>query len=111
MDPVMFYMAVVMPGFQLLIAGVIIFASTPKRSLLRFLYNLVSEISFFHASSALCHVAGTANMCSAMRNRHLKGLGWVYGYGMFRALNGESHVGIERMSLIRDYKGAVQGRE
>jgi len=105
----MFYMAVVMPGFQL-ITGVIIFPSTPKRSLRRFPYNLVSEISFFHASSALCQVAGTANMSSAMRNRHLKGLGWVYGYGRFRASNGESHVGIERMSLIKDYK-AVQGRE
>jgi len=110
MDPVMFYIAVVILGFQL-IAGAIIFASAPRRFLPRFPYNLASEISFFHASSALSDVAGTANMNSAMRGRHLSGLGWTYGYGRFRGSDGKSHVGIERMSLIRDYKEAMQGRE
>ena len=106
MDPVMFYIAVVILGFQL-IAGTIIFASTPRRFLPRFPYNLASEISFFHASSALSDVAGTANMSSAMRSRHLKRLGGTYGYGRFKGSDGEMHVGIERMSLIRSYKEAV----
>ena len=110
MDPVMFYIAVVILGFQL-IAGAIIFASTPKRFLPRFPYNLVSEISFFHASNALSDVAGTANMNSAMRRKHLRGLGWTYGYGRFRGSDGKSRVGIERMNLIRDYKEAMHGRE
>jgi len=110
MDPVMFYIAVFILGFQL-IAGTIIFISTPRRFLPRFPYNLVSEISFFHASSALSDVAGTANMSSAMRSRHLRGLGGTYGYGKFRGSDGKRHVGIERMSLIRDYKEAVHGGE
>ena len=110
MDPVMFYIAVVILGFQL-IAGIIIFASTPRRFLPRFPYNLASEISFFHASSALFDVAGTANMSSAMRSRHLTGLGWTYGYGRFRGSDGKGRVGIERMSLIKDYNEAVHGRE
>ena len=71
MDPVMFYIAIVILGFQL-IAGTIIFASTPRRFLPRFLYNLACKISSFHASSALPAVAGTANMSSAMHNRYLK---------------------------------------
>ena len=110
MDPVMFYIAVVILGFQL-ITGAIIFASRPRCFLPRFPYNLVSEISFFHTSSALSDVAGTANMSSAMRGRHLRGLGWTYGYGRFRGSDGKKHVGIERMSLIRDYKEAMHGRE
>ncbi|PUU79492.1 hypothetical protein B9Z19DRAFT_1125086 [Tuber borchii] len=110
MDPVMFYIAVVVLGFQI-IAGAIIYASRPRCFLPRFPYNLTSEISFFHASSALSDVAGTANMSSAMRSTHLKGLGWTYGYGRFRGSDGKKHVGIERMSLIRDYKEAMQGRE
>jgi len=110
MDPVMFYIAVVILGFQL-ITGAIIFASRPRCFLPRFPYNLVSEISFFHKSSALSDVAGTANMSSAMRSRHLRGLGWTYGYGRFRGSDGKKHVGIERMSLIREYKEAMHGRE
>ena len=110
MDPVMFYIAVVVLGFQL-IGGVIIYASRPRRLLPRLPYNLVSEISSFHASSALSDVAGTANMSSAMRSRHLKGLGWTYGYGRFRGSDGKNHVGIERMSLIRDYKEATYDME
>jgi len=106
MDPVMFYIAVVILGFQL-IAGAIIFAWMPRRFLPRFPYNLASEISFFQASSALSDVAGTANMSSAMRSRHLKGLGWTYGYGKFMGSDGKSHVGIERMNLITDYKEAM----
>jgi len=106
MDPAMFYIAVAILGFQLM-AGTMIFASTPKRFLPRFPYNLASEISFFHASSALSDVAGTENMSSAMRRRHLKRLGRTYGYGRFKGSDGESHVGIERMSLIRGYKEAV----
>ena len=109
MDPVMFYIAAVILGFQL-ITGAIIYASRPRCSLPRFPYNLVSEISFFHTSSALSDVAGTANMSSAMRSRHLKGLGWTYGYGRFRGSDGKNHVGIERMSLIRDYKETMHGR-
>ena len=110
MDPVMFYITVGILGFQLT-AGTIIFASTPRRFLPRFPYNLASEISFFHASSALSDVAGTANMSSAMRSRHLKRLGGTYGYGRFKGSDGERHVGIERMSLIRSYKeGAVTTR-
>ena len=110
MDPVMFYIAVVILGFQLIV-GAIIFASMPKHFLPRFPSNLVSEISFFYASSALSDVAGTANMSSAMRNRHFKGFGWTYGYGRFRGSDGKSHVGIERMNLIRDYKEAMHSRE
>ena len=110
MDPVMFYIAVVILGFQL-ITGAIIFASRPRCFLPRLPCNLVSEISFFHTSSALSDVAGTANMSSAMRGRHLKGLGWTYGYGRFRKSDGKKHVGIERMSLIREYKEAMRGRE
>ena len=110
MDPAMFYIAVVILGFQL-IAGVIIFASTPRRFLPRFPYSLVSEIGFFYSSSALSDVAGTANMNSAMRSRHLRRLGGTYGYGRFRGSDGKSHVGIERMSLIRNFKEAMQGRE
>jgi len=83
MDPVMFCIAVSILGFHL-IAGTIIFASTPRRFLPRFPYNLPSEISFFRASSALSDVAGTANMSSAMRSRHLKRLGGTYGYGRFK---------------------------
>ena len=110
MDPTMFYIAVVILGFQL-IAGAVIFAWMPRRFLPRFPYNLVSEISFFHASSALSDVAGTTNMSSAMRSRHLKGLGWTYGYGKFRGSDGKSHVGIERMSLIKDYEKAMNGTQ
>jgi len=110
MDPVMFYIAAPILGFQL-IAGIIIFASMPKRFLPRFPYNLASEISFFHASSALSDVAGTANMSSARRSRHLKRLGGTYGYGRFKGSDGEGHVGIERMSLIKGYKEATQGSE
>ena len=110
MDPMMFYIAVVILGFQL-ITGAIIFASRPRCFLPRFPYNLASEISFFHTSSALSDVAGTANMSSAMRSRHLRGLGWTYGYRRFRGSDGKKHVGIERMSVIRDYKEAMHGRE
>ena len=110
MDPVMFYIAVAALGFQL-IAGVVIFASTPGRFLPRFPYSLVSEIGFFHSSSALSDVAGTANMSSAMRSRHLRKLGGTYGYGRFRGSDGKSRVGIERMSLIRDYEEAMHGGE
>ena len=106
MDPGMFYIAVAILGFQL-IAGTIVFASTPRPFLPRFPYNLASEISFFYASSALCDLAGTANMSSAMRSRHLKRLGGTYGYGKFKGSDGESHIGIERMSMIRGYKEAV----
>ena len=105
MDPAMFYATVIILGFQL-IAGTIIFASMPRRFLPRFPYNLASEISFFHASSALSDVAGTANMSSALRSRHLKRLGGTYGYGRYKGLDGERHIGIERMDLIRgDYEG------
>ena len=110
MDPVMFYIAVAILGFQL-IAGAIIYASRPRCFLPRFPYNLVSEISFFHKSSALSDVTGTANMSSDLRSRHLKGLGWTYGYGRFRGSDGKTRVGIERMSLIKDYKEAIHGRE
>ena len=106
MNPVMFYIAVSILGFQL-IAAAIIFALTPRRFLPRFPYNIASEISFFYASSALSDVAGTANMSSAMRSRHLKRLGGTYGYGRFKGSDRESHVGIERMSMIRGYKEAV----
>ncbi|PUU76813.1 hypothetical protein B9Z19DRAFT_1129188 [Tuber borchii] len=68
---------------------------------------LLTEISFFHASSALSDVAGTANMTSAMRSRHLKWLGGTYGYGKFRGSDGENHVGIERMSMIKGYQEAA----
>ena len=105
MDPVMFYIAVGILGFQL-IAGTIFFV-TPRRFLPRFPYTLASEIGFFYASSALSDVAGTANMSSAMRSRHLKRLGGTYGYGRFKGSGGERHIGIERMSLIKGYKEAV----
>ena len=107
MDPVIFYIAVAILGFQL-IAGTIIFASgRPRCFLPRFPCNLAFEISFFHASSALSDVAGMANMSSAMRSRHLKRLGGTYGYERFRESDREKHLGIERMSLIKGYKEAV----
>jgi len=73
MDLVMFYIAVAILGFQL-IAAAIVFPSMARHFLPRFLYNLVSEISFFHASSVVFDVAGTGNMSSAMPAGHLKGL-------------------------------------
>ncbi|CUS11873.1 unnamed protein product [Tuber aestivum] len=110
MDPVMFYAAVFILGFQL-ISGIIIFSSRPRRILPRFPDTLASEIGFFHASSAMSDVAGTAGMSSAMRRRHLMRLGWTYGYGKFRGSDGKEHVGIERMNLIKDYKEAMNRRE
>ena len=71
MDPIMFYITVVILRFQL-IAGTMIFALMPRRFLPGFPHNLASKISLFHASSALPAVARTANMSSAMRNRYLK---------------------------------------
>ena len=106
MDPVMFYIAVSILVFQL-IAGTIIFGWAPRPFLPRFPYNLASEISFFYASSALSDVAGTANMSSAMRSRHLKRLGGTYGYGRFKGSDSKTHIGIERMSLISSYEEAV----
>jgi len=52
MDPVMFYIAVAVLGFHL-IARTIIFALAPRCLLLRFPYNLVSEISPLHPSRDL----------------------------------------------------------
>jgi len=49
-------------------------------------------------------------MNSAMHRQHLSRLGWTYGYGRFRGSDGKSRVGIESMSLIRDYKAAMHGR-
>jgi len=105
-DQVMFSIAVAILRFQL-IAGTIIFASTPRRLLPRFPYNLASDISFFHTSSALSDIARTANMSSAMRSQHFERLGGTYGYGRFTGSYGEKHVGIERMSLIGAYREAV----
>ncbi|KAG0127965.1 hypothetical protein HOY82DRAFT_624030 [Tuber indicum] len=104
MDPVMFYMAVAVLGFQI-IAGAIIFLSRPRCLLPRFPYTLASEIGFFHASAkAMSDIAGTEHMSSAMRSKHLAGLGWTYSFGKFRGSDGKEHVGIERMSLIKDYE-------
>jgi len=99
----MFYITMAILGFQI-VAGTIIFGSTARHFLPRFPCNMASEIGFFHASS---DVAGTANMCSAMRSRHLKRLEGTYGYGKFKGSDGERHVGIERMSSIRGYKKVV----
>ena len=106
MGPVMFYIVVGILRFQP-ISRTIIFASTPRRFLPRLGSNLTSEISFFHASSALSHVAGTLNMSSAMHSRHLKRLGGTYGYGSFYGLGWKKPVSIERMSLIEAYKEAA----
>jgi len=46
-------------------------------------------------------------MTSTMRSRHLKRLGAMYGYGKFKGSDGERHVDIGQMSLIRGYKEAV----
>jgi len=75
--PVMFYIAIALLGFQL-VTGTIIF-SMSRRFLASFPYNLASETFCFHASSALSDDTGTANMTSAMRSPHLKGLGDMYG--------------------------------
>ena len=101
----MFYIAVAILGFQLL-TGTMIF-STSRRFLPRFPYNLASEIFCFHAGSALSDDTGTANMTPAMCSQHLKRLGEMYGYGSFKGSDGERHVGIEQMSLIRSYKEAA----
>ena len=50
--------------------------------------------------------AGTANMSSAMRKRHLATLGWEYGYGKFMGKDGKLRLGVERMEPIGDFKEA-----
>ena len=42
-----------------------------------------------------------------MGKRYLKGLGGTYGYWRFKGSDRETHVDIERMSMISGYKEAV----
>ena len=83
-----------------------IFTARPKRFLPRLPNTLAAEIGFFYASQALKDTAGTANMNSAMRERHLAKLGWEYGYGQFMGKDGKVHLGVERMGSILDFKEA-----
>ena len=106
MDPVMLYIATVLLGFST-IASVVIFTVRPKRFLPRLPNTLAAEIGFFYASEALEDTAGTANMSSAMRERHLAELGWQYGYGKFMGKDGKVHLGVERMGPIHDFKEAA----
>ena len=106
MDPVMFYIATALLGFST-IASVVVFTARPKRFLPRLLNTLADEIGFFYASEALKDTAGTANMTSAMRKRHLSELGWEYGYGKFMGKDGQVHLGVERMGPINDFKEAA----
>ena len=105
MDPVMFYIAIVLLSFSTL-ASVVIFSARPKRFLPRLPITLAAEIGFFYASEALGDTAGTAHMSSEMRERHLATLGWEYGYGKFMGKDGKLHLGVERMGPIDDFKEA-----
>ena len=103
MDPIMFYIAIVLLGFSTL-ASAVIFSSCPKRFMPRLPNTLAAEIGFIYASEALEDTAGTAHMSSAMREGHLANLGWEYGYGEFMGKDGELHLGVERMGPIDDFK-------
>ena len=105
MDPVMFYIAVVLLGFSAL-ASIVIFTARPKRFLPWLPDNLAAEIGLFYASQALEDTAGTAHMSSAMREKRLAALGMEYGYGKFMGTDGKVHLGVERMGLINDFKEA-----
>ena len=106
MDPVMFCISTALLGFSA-IASVVIFTARPKRFLPRLPNTLAAEIGFFYASEALKDMAGTANMTSAMRERHLARLGGQYGYGKFIGKDGKVHLGVERMGPISDFKEAL----
>ena len=105
MDPVMFYISVVLLGFSAL-ASIVIFTARPRRFLPRLPDNLAAEIGLFCASQALEDTAGTAHMSSAMREKRLAALGMEYGYGQYMGTDGKVHLGIERMGLINDFKEA-----
>ena len=105
MDPVMFYIAIVLLGFSTL-ASAVIFNARPRRFLPRLPITLAAEIGFFYASEALEDTAGTAHMSSAMRQKHLANLGLEYGYGKFMGRDGKLHLGVERMGPIDDFKEA-----
>ena len=105
MDPVMFYIAVVLLGFSAL-ASVVIFTARPRRFLPWLPNSLAAEIGLFYASQALEDTAGTAHMSSAMREKRLAALGMEYGYGKFVGTDGKAHLGVERMGLINDFKEA-----
>ena len=106
MDPVMFYIAIVLLGFSTL-ASVVIFNSRPKRFLPRLPITLAAEIGSIYASEALEDTVGTANMSSEMRERHLAKLGLEYGYGRFKGNDGKLHLGVERMESIDGFKEAL----
>ena len=106
MDPVMFYIAIVLLGFSTL-ASVVIFNARPKRLLPRLPNTLAADIGFVYASQALEDTAGAAHMSSAMRERHLAKLGCEYGYGKFIGKDGKLHLGVERMGPIDDFKQAT----
>ena len=105
MDPVMFYIAVVLLGFSAL-ASIVIFTARPRRFLPRLPDSLAAEIGLFYASQALEDTAGTAHMSSAMREKRLAALGMEYGYGKFVGTDGKVHLGVERMGPINDFKEA-----
>ena len=105
MDPVMFYISVVLLGFSAL-ASVVIFTARPRRFLPWLPDSLAAEIGLFYASQALEDTAGTAHMSSAMREKRLAALGMEYGYGKFMGTDGKVHLGVERMGLINDFKEA-----
>ena len=105
MDPVMFYIAVVLLGFSAL-ASIVIFTARPRRFLPRLPDSLAAEIGLFYASQALEDTAGTAHMSSAMREKRLAALGMEYGYGKFMGTDGKVHLGVERMGPIDDFKEA-----
>ena len=105
MDPVMFYISVVLLGFSAL-ASVVIFTARPKRFLPWLPDSLAAEIGLFYASQALEDTAGTAHMSSAMREKRLAALGMEYGYGKFMGTDGKAHLGVERMGPINDFKEA-----
>ena len=105
MDPVMFYIAIVLLGFSTL-ASAVVFTARPKRFLPRLPDCLAAEIGLFYASEALEDIAGTAHMSSAMRERHLAAQGLEYGYGQFMGKDGKVHSGIQRMGPINDFKEA-----
>lgn len=74
----MFYIANALLGFSTL-SSAVIFTTRPRRFLPRLPNTLAAEIGFFYASEALKDTAGTVDMSSARRERHLAKLVREYG--------------------------------
>lgn len=99
MDPVMFYTSASIIASSIAV-GILAYLFRPKNILPRVPNTLASEIAYFHSSQALSDVSGTVSMSSASRDRHLDRLGHEYGFGNFKAHDGNKHRGVERSSVL-----------